>query len=172
MGCREHEVFPGRLETWPAAEMLRDLEPSLIPPMDAKRVGWTAQIAEAQQGGERGRGTTTPSPLGDAAGAGQVPGGTVDSPERCTLSCWAGDLSPGHIPQPLLWRAPIWRNPNVTELAWRVPKLDIVNEIAEREGQVRALRSQQGHNHSHSKGIAGSSPLRTVTSSASKGEGD
>lgn len=61
---------------------------------------------------------------------------------------------------------------DVTELAWRTPKLDIVNEIAEREGQVRALRNQQRHGHSLSRGTAGSSPLHTVTSSPGKGDGD
>lgn len=60
----------------------------------------------------------------------------------------------------------------MTELAWRVPKLDIVNEIAEREGQVRALQSQQRHSHSLGRGTAGSSPLHTVTSSRGKSEGD
>lgn len=39
-GCREHEVFQGRLETWLAAETLRDLEPTRTPPMDARRMGW------------------------------------------------------------------------------------------------------------------------------------
>lgn len=40
MGCREHKVFPGQLEIWPAAEILCNLEPSLTPPMDKKKMGW------------------------------------------------------------------------------------------------------------------------------------
>lgn len=131
-----------------------------------------AQVAEGHQGGEQGWETTTLSSPPGTAGAGQVTGGTAHSPEPYTQSCWAGDPSPGHIPQLLQWRAPIWWNPDVTELAWRLPKLDIVNEIAEREGQVRALQSQQRDSHSLSRGTAGSSPLHTVTSSPGKGEGD
>lgn len=37
---------------------------------------------------------------------------------------------------------------------------------------MRALRSQQRHGHSLSRGTAGSSPLHTVTSSPGKGDGD
>ena len=150
-------MLRGRPEAWPAAEMLQDWEPTLIPPVDAKRKG-QHRLLRLSREPSWGLGTAAPSPPA-SAGTGQTPvcspptlHGTALLPTTAELgpphtAGWAVDPSPGHVPEPLpvslghvLWRALIWWSHDVVEMAWPVLKLDIGNKRAEQPTRDKSKR--------------------------------